>query len=455
MPNDNVPNSNDKSNIVQSEANLVTSVIRHHRLRVSRTHVPPDDSDKKIKKGKYGKPPISGSKYVLDVKEDGNVPLSLPRAAGTKRKRVLTETSDRKLKKKKYEKLSNVGSTNQRDVAEDVLKNMIRPVASDLPSKVVDGDIKICKRTRTTEKNSTIQTPVRCPGVIKFGKFEVETCYSCPFPQEEDSPRLIFCEFCLKYTKCQSILERHMRHCNWRTPPGTEIYQSGDLSVFEVDGKVDKTYCQTLCRLGKLFLDLKTLDYGVEPFLFYIVTKNDGFGCHLVGYFSKLKQNEENFNVACIVIMPQYRRQGYGRILIEFSYLLSRIERQPGTPETPLSGLGKMTYDAYWKGVILEYLDKHRGIDNICINDVSSETGLMRQDIIDTFKSLHMVVEIFKEMTICIDWNVVDSHIKKKIELKQIHIDPDRLRWTPSNLPDGQDNQHLEESVFIKCLPGG
>ena len=45
----------------------------------------------------------------------------------------------------------------------------------------------------------------------------------------------------------------------------------------QVDGKVDKTYCQTLCRLGKLFLDLKTLDYGVEPFLFYIVTKNDGF----------------------------------------------------------------------------------------------------------------------------------------------------------------------------------
>jgi len=62
----------------------------------------------------------------------------------------------------------------------------------------------------------------------------------------------------------------------------------------------------------------------------------------------------------------------------------------------------------------------------------------MRQDIIDTFQSLHMVVEIYKEMTICIDWNVVDFHIKKKIESKQIHIDPDRLRWAPSNLSDGQ-----------------
>ncbi|XP_008181177.1 histone acetyltransferase KAT6B-like [Acyrthosiphon pisum] len=257
MPNDNVSNSNDKTTIVRTEADLVSSVIRQHRpnstssietpilkhtsgkkprlLKVDsnkiettslslfragkkRKSLPPEDSDKKFKKGKYGKPPIFGSKYALDVKGD---------------------------------------------------EYMIGPVPSDLPSGTVNEDTKICKRTRTLEKNSTIQTPVRCPGVIKFGKFEVETCYSCPFPQEEDAARLIFCEFCLKYTKCQSILDRHMRHCNWRTPPGTDIYKSGDLSVFEVDGKIDKTYCQTLCRLGKLFLDLKTLDYGVEPFLFY------------------------------------------------------------------------------------------------------------------------------------------------------------------------------------------
>ncbi|CAI6375174.1 unnamed protein product [Macrosiphum euphorbiae] len=244
MPNDNVPNSNDKSTIDKSKADLVTSVIRHHHLSVPFTHVPPEDSDKNIKKGKYGKPPISGSKYLLDVKGDVNVPLSLPRAAGTKKKRVLTETSDRKLKKEKYEKLSNVGSKNQRDVAEDVLENMILPEASDLPYGVVNDDIKICKRSRTLEKNSTIQTPVVCPSVIKLGKFEVETCYLCPFQQEENAERLIFCEFCLKYTKCQSILKRHKRHCNWKTTPGTEIYQSGDLSVFEVDEKVDKTYCQ-------------------------------------------------------------------------------------------------------------------------------------------------------------------------------------------------------------------
>lgn len=47
-------------------------------------------------------------------------------------------------------------------------------------------------------------------------------------------------------------------------------------------------YCQNLCLLAKLFLDHKTLYYDVEPFLFYVLTQNDGKGCHLVGYFSKV-----------------------------------------------------------------------------------------------------------------------------------------------------------------------
>ena len=47
-------------------------------------------------------------------------------------------------------------------------------------------------------------------------------------------------------------------------------------------------YCQNLCLLAKLFLDHKTLYYNVEPFLFYIVTRYDDTGCHMVGYFSKV-----------------------------------------------------------------------------------------------------------------------------------------------------------------------
>ena len=45
--------------------------------------------------------------------------------------------------------------------------------------------------------------------------------------------------------------------------------------VFEVDGNVNRIYCQNLCLLAKLFLDHKTLYYDVEPFLFYVLTSND------------------------------------------------------------------------------------------------------------------------------------------------------------------------------------
>ena len=43
-----------------------------------------------------------------------------------------------------------------------------------------------------------------------------------------------------------------------RFPPGNEIYREGKLSIFEVDGKKKKIYCQNLCPLAKLFLDHKT-----------------------------------------------------------------------------------------------------------------------------------------------------------------------------------------------------
>ncbi|KAK3930521.1 Histone acetyltransferase KAT7 [Frankliniella fusca] len=123
---------------------------------------------------------------------------------------------------------------------------------------------------------------------IEMGKHEMEVWYQSPYPDDYARlPKLYLCEFCLRYMKSSTILKRHAVKCVWRHPPGKEVYRKDKLSVWEVDGKRYKLYCQNLCLLAKFFLDHKTLYYDVEPFLFYVMTLNDGDGCHTVGYFSK------------------------------------------------------------------------------------------------------------------------------------------------------------------------
>ncbi|CAI9593433.1 unnamed protein product, partial [Staurois parvus] len=228
--------------------------------------------------------------------------------------------------------------------------------------------------------------------VIEFGNFEIQTWYSSPYPQEYARlPKLYLCEFCLKYMKSKTILLRHLKKCGWFHPPANEIYRKDNLSVFEVDGNISKIYCQNLCLLAKLFLDHKTLYYDVEPFLFYVLTKNDKKGCHLVGYFSKEKLCQQKYNVSCIMILPQYQRQGFGRFLIDFStYLLSRCEGQTGSPEKPLSDLGRLSYFSYWKSVVINYLSTHHD-KQISVKGLSRATGMCPHDIATTLQHLNMI----------------------------------------------------------------
>ena len=48
------------------------------------------------------------------------------------------------------------------------------------------------------------------------------------------------------------------------------------------------------------------------------------------GYFSKEKNSFLNYNVSCILTMPHYMRMGFGKMLIDFSYLLSKVGRLNG-----------------------------------------------------------------------------------------------------------------------------
>ncbi|KAM9843191.1 histone acetyltransferase KAT7-like isoform 2-T2 [Aulostomus maculatus] len=268
--------------------------------------------------------------------------------------------------------------------------------------------------------------------IIVFGRYELDTWYHSPYPEEYARlGRLYMCEFCLKYMKSQTILRRHMAKCVWKHPPGDEIYRKGNISVFEVDGKKNKIYCQNLCLLAKLFLDHKTLYYDVEPFLFYVMTDADKTGCHLVGYFSKEKNSFLNYNVSCILTMPQYMRQGYGKMLIDFSYLLSKMEEKVGSPERPLSDLGLISYRSYWKEVLLRYLNSFQGKE-ISIKEISQETAVNPVDIVSTLQSLQMLKYwkgkhlVLKRQDLIDDWKAKET---KRGNDKT--IDPTALKWTP------------------------
>ena len=76
--------------------------------------------------------------------------------------------------------------------------------------------------------SSSPGSAARSPLAIQFGRYEISTWYSSPYPHEYARlPKLFLCEFCLKYMKSRPILKMHVRKCAWRHPPGTEIYRKG------------------------------------------------------------------------------------------------------------------------------------------------------------------------------------------------------------------------------------
>ena len=118
--------------------------------------------------------------------------------------------------------------------------------------------------------SSSLQTPVSAsPSVftssgdgsaplrirtIRIGAYEIDTWYDAPFPEEYacvPEGKLYMCEFCLKYIKSPFGAARHRMKCTLRHPPGDEIYRDGNISIFEVDGRLNKV-CNCLVEAFSL-----------------------------------------------------------------------------------------------------------------------------------------------------------------------------------------------------------
>lgn len=282
-----------------------------------------------------------------------------------------------------------------------------------------------------------IITRVKNIQLIEIGKHRIKPWYFSPYPIELTSAPCVFiCEFCLKYVKSFCCLKRHREKCSLFHPPGNEIYRKETISFFEIDGRKNKTYSQNLCLLAKLFLDHKTLYYDTDPFLFYVMTVFDRQGFHIVGFFSKEKESTEDYNVACILTLPPYQRKGYGKLLIEFSYELSKFEGKTGHPEKPLSDLGLLSYRSYWSQTILEILLQLKSEDGntptITITEICEMTSIRKEDVISTLQHLNLLQYYKGQYIICITKDVLDAQVSS-MKKRRIRIDPKCLHWQPKD----------------------
>ena len=287
----------------------------------------------------------------------------------------------------------------------------------------------------TKPNRSTVSGPPSKIKCIQFGKHVIDTFYAAPYPEEySHESRLFICEYCLKYLPSEFVAYRHKLKCPAKHPPGDEIYRDDTVSVWEVDGRKKTEYCQCLCLMAKMFLGSKTLYYDVEPFLFYILTEYDELGYHFVGYFSKEKRPASQNNVSCILVMPIHQRKGYATFLIDFSYLLTRIEKKEGSPEKPLSDMGLTAYRSYWDLTISRHLLALVETKiPFSTRTLMVRTGMTADDVIHSLERLYALIKDPVTKIYAIRFNqklyerIVDEFEKKGHRA----LKPDFLIWTP------------------------
>jgi len=278
-------------------------------------------------------------------------------------------------------------------------------------------------------------TKIKTVTEIVFGRHRAETWYFSPFPEKYHVDGcLYFCEYCLSFYVTNTELERHMISCKLVCPPGDQIYvdEERQIAIFEVDAIKNWAYCENLSYLAKLFLDHKFLLYNLDPFLFYVLTEIDEYGYHFVGYFSKNRELSDPHNLSCILMLPFFQKKGYGKFLINFSYELSMIEGKVGTPEKPLSDLGRASYISYWVQRLIDYFNQcdEEKLNNMTINTIAKDTGIKDVDIIEALETVKIIKKVAGNIYLCLD-KVLLEKLYRETGRPAIPVNVDKIHWIP------------------------
>jgi len=273
----------------------------------------------------------------------------------------------------------------------------------------------------STHPNPPVELNVK---QVVLGDLSFQTWYQSIYPEDlvsKDNDLLYVCRWCFRYSCDVDAYVKHTRTCEHRaTPLGTQVYDHGGYSVWEIDGEEYKLFAQNISLFAKLFVDHKSVFFDVASFLFYILTftdPDDPKNYHILGYFSKEKLSWDANNLACILIFPPYQHKQLGKLLMGVSYKLSGWERDTGLiggPEKPLSEMGQKSYVRFWEERLARYFltcshehddsdesqpqqqkgknskssRKKHPQERISVQELGQATGMLAEDVITTLKSM-------------------------------------------------------------------
>ena len=116
--------------------------------------------------------------------------------------------------------------------------------------------------------------------------------------------------------------------------------------------------------------------------------------------------------------------------------MLSRAEAKTGTPEKPLSVLGKLSYESYWKHAVLDQISANPDSEDVSINEISNQTGMTHIDVINTFKKAKLIQVLGDEHVVVRDPELMQKHVDKREGFLEnapdyLRINKEKLQWIP------------------------
>jgi histone acetyltransferase MYST1 len=100
-----------------------------------------------------------------------------------------------------------------------------------------------------------------------------------------------------------------------------------------------------------------------------------------------------------------------------------------GSPEKPLSDLGKLSYRSYWTYILLSTLRENK-TTQLSIRQLSHMTAIKVEDILSTLQALGMIKYWKGQHVVSVSQKVIDEQLTNNKSAERF-CNPDAIRWMP------------------------